>query len=78
MKTVKQEDQIPPMRKGQLNIYKPSNIERWGVERFLAEVAPKEPIQPNFNFTQEEQHRMDQLLEEERAHKKSGVPPNGL
>ena len=53
------------MRKGQLNIYKPSDIKRWGVERFLAEVAPKESIQPNFNFTQEEQQRMDQLLAEE-------------
>jgi K+/H+ antiporter YhaU regulatory subunit KhtT len=57
-------EQIPPMRKGQLNIYKPSDIKRWGVERFLAEVAPKEPIQPNFNFTDEEQKRMDQILSE--------------
>lgn len=58
-------EQIPPIRKGQLNIYKPSDIKRWGVERFLAEVAPQTPIQPNFNFTEEEQKRMDQLLAED-------------
>ena len=36
------------MQKGQLNIYKPSGIKRWGVEQFLSEVAPKDPIQPIF------------------------------
>lgn len=61
----KQKEPIPPMRRGQLNVYKPSDIKRWGIERFFAEVAPKEPIQPNFNFTPEEQQRMDQLLAEE-------------
>ncbi len=64
MKTIEKQKSIPPMRKGQLNIYKPSDIRRWGTERFLAEVAPKEPIKPNFNFSQEEQKRMDQLLAE--------------
>lgn len=53
---------IPPMRRGQLNVYKPSDIKRWGVNRFLDEVTPKEPTQPNFNFTEEEQRRMEELL----------------
>ncbi len=61
------EETIPHMKRGQLNIYKPSDIKRWGVERFLAQVAPKEPVQPNFNFTPEEQQRMDQLLSEEAS-----------
>ena len=52
------------MQKGQLNIYKSSDIKRWGVEQFLSEVAPKDPIQPNFHFTPEEQQRMDALLAE--------------
>ena len=65
MKTTKEQESIPPMRKGQLNIYKPSDIKRWGAERFLTEVVPEGSIQPNFNFTQEEQQRMDQLLAED-------------
>ena len=64
MKTVKKQKSIPPMQKGQLNIYKPSDIKRWGVEQFLSEVASKDPIQPNFHFTPEEQQRMDALLAE--------------
>ena len=63
--TERQSSPIPPMRKGKLNVYKPSDIKQWGTERFLEAVSPKEPIQPNFNFTQEEQERMDQLLAEE-------------
>jgi len=55
---------ISPQVPGQPNIYKPSDIKRYGTERFLAQVAPKEPIQPNFAFTPEEQQRMDTLLSE--------------
>jgi len=52
---------VPPQMPGQPNIYKPSDIKRYGIERFLTQVAPKEPIQPNFAFTPEEQQRMDAL-----------------
>jgi hypothetical protein len=55
---------IPPMRRG-VNSYRPEDIRRWGVERFMNEVAPKEPFPiPDLDFTEEENHRMDQLLEE--------------
>lgn len=53
---------IPPKVSGQQNIYKPSDIKRWGISHFLAEIAPKEPVQPNFTFTAEEQCRMDEIL----------------
>ena len=66
MKTREDENVIPPMKRGKLNIYKPSDIKRWGTQQFLEKVSPKEPIQPNFNFSEEEQKRMDQLLAEER------------
>jgi len=55
---------IPPQMPGQLNFYRPSDIKRYGTEQFLAQVAPKEPIQTNFTFTPEEQQRMDALLSE--------------
>ena len=55
---------VPPQLQHQPNIYKPSDIKRYGTERFLAQVAPKEPIHPNFAFTPEEQQRMDALLAE--------------
>ena len=47
------------------NSYKPEDIRRWGIERFMKEIAPKEsfPI-PDLGFTEEENRRMDQLLEE--------------
>ena len=62
MKSTREKDAIPPKRKGQLNMYKPSDIKRWGTEKFLAQVVPRALIQPNFNFTKEEQPRMDELL----------------
>ena len=65
MKGTKEQKSIPSMRKGKLNIYKPSDIRRWGIEQFLSEVVPKNPIQPNFHFTPEEQQRMDALLAED-------------
>ena len=66
MKSLEEQESIPPMQKRQLNIYKPSDIKRWGVERFLSVVAPKKPIQPGFDFTEEEQRRMGDLLAEHK------------
>ncbi|QHV95429.1 hypothetical protein [Spirosoma endbachense] len=64
MKTTKHiEDPIPPMKKGQLNIYKPSDIKRWGAERFFEETAIREPFLLEFpEFTEDENRRMDELL----------------
>jgi len=59
-------EEFPPKALNQPNIYKPSDIKRYGTERFLAQVAPKESIQPNFAFTPEEQQRMDALLAENK------------
>lgn len=66
METTKQvEGEIPPMKKGQLNIYKPSDIKRWGVQRFLEETSVKEPFLLEFpEFTDQENKRMDALLAE--------------
>lgn len=59
------DDDIPPMKRGQLNVYKPSDIKRWGVERFLDATAVKAPFLMEFpEFTDEENRRMDQLLAE--------------
>ncbi|MBC7923772.1 MAG: hypothetical protein H7Z75_22075 [Ferruginibacter sp.] len=58
---------IPPMKPGQWNSYSPADIKRWGVERFLDEVCPKEPVPiPDLGFTEEENRRMDEVLREER------------
>lgn len=46
-------------------MYSPADIKCWGVERFLNEISPKEPI-PNPEFTEEENRRMDEILKEER------------
>lgn len=61
------EDEIPPMKKGQLNSYKPSDIKRWGVARFLEVTAVHEPFLREFpEFTDEENRRMDEVLAEEK------------
>lgn len=57
------------MKKGRLNVYKPSDIKRWGVERFLDAVAPKEPIRFSITFSAEENQRMDEILAEEQNRK---------
>ena len=63
--TTKIEDEIPPMKRGRLNSYKPEDIRRWGVERFLEATAVREPFNRVFpEFTEEENRRMDELLEE--------------
>lgn len=73
MKTT-QEEKIPPMKPHQWNSYRPEDVKRWGVERFLDEVSPQEPIPvPDFEFTDEENQRMDELLKEEQAQRKHGL-----
>ena len=64
---------IPPMRRGN-NSYKPEDIKRWGLQRFLDEVCPKEPfLIPDLGFTEEENRRMDEILKEEREAKNNGI-----
>lgn len=69
METTKSiEDEIPPMRRGRINSYKPEDIRRWGVERFLEATAVREPFLWEFpEFTEEENRRMDEILAEERG-----------
>lgn len=56
---------IPPLRRG-ANSYRAEDVLRWGVQRFLEEVSPKEPLEiPDLGFTDEENKRMDDLLREE-------------
>ena len=66
METKKSLEPIPAMRRG-ANSYKPEDIRRWGVQRFLNEVAPKQPLEiPDLGFSEEENRRMDEILKEER------------
>jgi len=66
METKKPLEPIPPMRRGS-NSYRPEDILRWGVERFMNEVAPKEPFKiPSLGFSEEENRRMDEIMREER------------
>jgi hypothetical protein len=68
-----QQEPIPPIRRG-ANSYKPEDIRRWGVQRFLDEVCPKEPFFiPDLGFTEEENRRMDEILREEREAKNNGI-----
>lgn len=66
METTKHiEDEIPPMKRRRINSYKPEDIRRWGVERFLEATAVREPFNRIFpDFTEEENRRMDELLAE--------------
>ena len=75
MKTTKREDKIPPLKPHARNSYRSEDVKRWGgVERFLQEVAPKDPISiPDLDFTDEENRRMDELLEEERQYKEDSL-----
>ena len=62
------DEPIPPMQPGRMNLYSTTNIKRWGVERFLDAVCLKEPLpMPDFNFTDEENAAMDEILRQERA-----------
>ncbi len=65
METKKPLESIPPMRRG-ANSYKPEDIRRWGVQRFIDEITPKEPLEiPDLGFSAEENRRMDELLKQE-------------
>ena len=58
---------IPPLKSGRWNSYRPEDIRRWGVQRFLDEVCAKAPfIIPDLGFTEEENRRMDEVLRQER------------
>ena len=64
---------IPPRKPG-LNSYRPEDIKRWGVERFLAEQAARGPfIMPPMHFTEEENQRTDEILAEERLASANGL-----
>ena len=55
------------MRRG-ANSYKPDDIRRWGVERFMNEIVPKEPLAiPDLGFSADENHHMDELLKQEHV-----------
>ena len=71
METTKEkEEEIPPRQKGQLNIYKPIDIKRWGIERFLEATAVQEPFLLEFpEFTEKVNWRIDELLTKEKDHK---------
>lgn len=74
MEAKKSLEAIPPMRVGQWNSYRPEDVKRWGVERFLDEVASKEPLEiPDLGFTEEENRRMDEILREEREAANNGI-----
>lgn len=56
------------------NSYKPEDIRRWGVQRFMNEIAPKEPLEiPDLGFSAEENHRMDEILIQEREASANGL-----
>ncbi|UYZ64132.1 hypothetical protein [Hymenobacter weizhouensis] len=58
---------LPSLQLGRVSTFRPEDIKRWGVERFMAEVAPQTPFAiPDLGFTPEEQQRMDQLTQDER------------
>lgn len=72
MKSTEEKEPIPPIKPHQWNSYRPEDIKRWGVERFMEEVSPKEPfLIPDLGFTEEENQRMDELLREEQERKKN-------
>lgn len=60
-------DPIPRLHRGRTTSYSPTDVKRWGVERFLDEVCAKTPLQiPDLGFTDEENRRMDELLKSDR------------
>lgn len=74
MEAKKTLEEIPPMKKGQWNSYRPEDVKRWGVERFLDAIASKEPLEiPDLGFTEEENRRMDEILREEREAANNGI-----
>lgn len=72
METKQPIEPIPPMRRG-ANSYKPEDIRRWGVQRFMNEIAPKEPLEiPDLGFSDDENRRMDEILTQEREASANG------
>jgi len=64
---------IPPRKPG-INSYRPEDIKRWGVQRFLDEWAAQGPFQiPPMHFTEEENRRMDEVLAQERQATADGL-----
>ncbi|AKD58053.1 hypothetical protein [Spirosoma radiotolerans] len=59
METTKEQklEHIATIREQGSNGYKPEGIKRWGVERFLDAVSPKQPFQFGIDFTEEERNR---------------------
>jgi len=71
METTREQEleHIPTIKEQWSNVYTPEDIKRWGVERFLDAVSPKQPFQFGIDFTEEENRRMDEILEEEKNRK---------
>jgi hypothetical protein len=66
METTKEQEHIPTIEEQGSNIYKPEDIKRWGADRFLEAVSPREPFQFGIEFSEEENRRMDEVLAEEK------------
>jgi hypothetical protein len=60
-------EDIPTFAEQGSNVYRPEDIKRWGVERFLDKVASNEPFHFDIKFSEEENRRMDDLLAEEKG-----------
>lgn len=70
--TINLED-IPPRKPG-INSYRPEDIKRWGVQRFLDAQEALGPFEmPDFEFTEEENRRMDEVIEQERQATADGL-----
>ena len=66
MKPFFETEPTPPQKRGN-NSYNPADIKRWGVQRFLEERAARGPFKmPVLQFSDEENRRMDEILEQER------------
>ena len=64
---------IPPKKPG-INSYRPEDIKRWGVERFLDHQAADGPFKmPTIHFTEEENRLMDEIIEQERQATADGL-----
>ncbi len=58
-------DVIPAMKRGKINSYRPEDIRRWGVARFLQATTVDEPFFGVFpEFTEAENKAMNALLAE--------------
>jgi hypothetical protein len=62
-------EHIPTISEKGLDVYDPSDIKRWGVERFLDAVAPKESLHFGIAFSEDENRRMDEIIAQEKNRK---------